>query len=99
VNDKVGRKHSITIGSVIILIGVILQTASVNSEYLANGHGHQSSYLGEMETSTNAGSNSCNVSYLPTAPRNGHTLLYLRRLAAHCRVGVPARSGRPKRVS
>ena len=32
INDRVGRKHSITIGSVIILVGVVLQTASVNSE-------------------------------------------------------------------
>ncbi|KAK1762537.1 MFS transporter [Phialemonium atrogriseum] len=30
VNDRFGRKHSITIGSVIILIGVVLQTASVH---------------------------------------------------------------------
>lgn len=30
VNDKFGRKHSITIGSVILLIGVVLQTAAVN---------------------------------------------------------------------
>ncbi|KAB5540573.1 MFS transporter [Coniochaeta sp. 2T2.1] len=30
VNDRVGRKHSITIGSVILVIGVVLQTASVN---------------------------------------------------------------------
>ncbi|KAK3659958.1 hypothetical protein LTR56_000884 [Elasticomyces elasticus] len=29
-NDRVGRKHSITIGSVIIVIGAIIQTASVN---------------------------------------------------------------------
>ncbi len=33
-NDRVGRKHSITIGSAIILAGVILQTASVNSQSL-----------------------------------------------------------------
>ncbi|KAK0943803.1 hypothetical protein LTR29_004567, partial [Friedmanniomyces endolithicus] len=30
VNDRVGRKHSITIGSAIIIVGVILQTASQN---------------------------------------------------------------------
>ncbi|KAK3112401.1 hypothetical protein LTR53_011372 [Teratosphaeriaceae sp. CCFEE 6253] len=30
INDRVGRKHSITIGSVIIIIGAVLQTASVN---------------------------------------------------------------------
>jgi len=30
VNDRVGRKHSITIGSAIIVVGVILQTASQN---------------------------------------------------------------------
>jgi sugar porter (SP) family MFS transporter len=30
-NDRVGRKHSITIGSVILAIGVILQTAAVNT--------------------------------------------------------------------
>ncbi|KAK0989535.1 hypothetical protein LTR91_009179 [Friedmanniomyces endolithicus] len=30
VNDRVGRKHSITIGSAIIVVGVILQTASMN---------------------------------------------------------------------
>ena len=30
VNDRVGRKHSITIGSVIIFIGVVIQTASIN---------------------------------------------------------------------
>ncbi|EMC98111.1 hypothetical protein BAUCODRAFT_22945 [Baudoinia panamericana UAMH 10762] len=30
VNDRVGRKHSITIGSLIIIVGVILQTASVD---------------------------------------------------------------------
>lgn len=29
-NDKLGRKHSITVGSVIIMLGVILQTASIN---------------------------------------------------------------------
>ncbi|TKA51796.1 hypothetical protein B0A55_11054, partial [Friedmanniomyces simplex] len=30
VNDRVGRKHSITIGSAIIVVGAILQTAAVN---------------------------------------------------------------------
>ncbi|KAK4554311.1 hypothetical protein LTR86_008519 [Recurvomyces mirabilis] len=30
VNDRVGRKHSITIGSAIIVLGAVLQTASVN---------------------------------------------------------------------
>lgn len=30
VNDRVGRKHSITIGSIILVVGVVLQTASVN---------------------------------------------------------------------
>ncbi|KAK5168389.1 uncharacterized protein LTR77_006959 [Saxophila tyrrhenica] len=29
-NDRVGRKHSITIGSAIILVGVVLQTAAIN---------------------------------------------------------------------
>jgi MFS family permease len=29
-NDRVGRKHSITIGSAIILVGVVLQTAAVD---------------------------------------------------------------------
>jgi hypothetical protein len=33
VNDRFGRKASIKLGSVFILIGVILQTASVNSEF------------------------------------------------------------------
>lgn len=31
-NDRIGRKHSITLGSLIIVVGVILQTASVNSQ-------------------------------------------------------------------
>ncbi|KAK6441414.1 hypothetical protein LTR95_002362 [Oleoguttula sp. CCFEE 5521] len=31
-NDRIGRKHSITIGSSIIVLGVILQTAAVNIE-------------------------------------------------------------------
>ena len=31
VNDKIGRKHSITLGSLILLVGVVLQSASVNS--------------------------------------------------------------------
>jgi len=30
INDRVGRKHSITIGSIILVVGVVLQTASVN---------------------------------------------------------------------
>jgi MFS family permease len=30
VNDKLGRKHSITLGSIILLIGVVLQSTSVN---------------------------------------------------------------------
>lgn len=32
VNDKIGRKHSITLGSVVLIIGVVLQSASQNSE-------------------------------------------------------------------
>lgn len=32
VNDRFGRKHSITFGSVILIIGVILQSASQNGE-------------------------------------------------------------------
>lgn len=32
VNDKFGRKHSITLGSFILIIGVILQSTSRNGE-------------------------------------------------------------------
>lgn len=30
VNDHIGRKHSITIGSLLIVVGIILQMASIN---------------------------------------------------------------------
>jgi MFS family permease len=30
--DRIGRKHSITLGSVVLVIGTILQTCSVNSK-------------------------------------------------------------------
>jgi MFS family permease len=30
VNDRFGRKHSITLGSAILLVGVVIQTASIN---------------------------------------------------------------------
>ena len=38
VNDRFGRKMSIKFGSLLILIGVVLQTASVNSELRVAAH-------------------------------------------------------------
>jgi MFS family permease len=37
VDDRFGRKRSILLGSIFLVIGVVLQTASINREYSLTG--------------------------------------------------------------
>lgn len=87
INDRVGRKHSITIGSVILTIGVVLQTASVNGMPSAP----------YSQSNKRLTRRSCHVPGLKDSSRDGNSLLYLRCLPTHRRTGIPHRGRRAKR--
>ena len=73
INDRYGRKACIVVGSIIITIGAILQTAAVNSEKVE-------SMVSDVGIDHNIFS--CYVPGRSNHPRHGNRLCHQRRLSA-----------------